>query len=123
MGEGTVSGNMVWGRSAAGDEDAYRGLASAVVMQAVKDYTAIIQRMWRPDINLSAKRELLREKLELELFFHSDWYEMLTDVVPESLMHRCRELALEKEKDRIRQQNKKKIQRLKKAQMKTGGEG
>ena len=60
--------------------DPYQELANAIVLQAVKDY-----RMTDDE----------RELKEIERFFRSDWFGVLTDVDPEYLIRRLR-----KEKDK-----------------------
>ena len=58
----------------------YENLANAIVLQAVKDY-----RLTDNEAELA----------EIERFFRSDWFGVLTDVDPEYLIRRLR-----KEKDK-----------------------
>ena len=58
----------------------YENLANAIVLQAVKDY-----RLTDDEAELA----------EIERFFRSDWFGVLTDVDPEYLIRR-----LQKEKDK-----------------------
>ena len=58
----------------------YENLANAIVLQAVKDY-----RLTDDEAELA----------EIEHFFRSDWFGVLTDVDPEYLIRRLR-----KEKDK-----------------------
>ena len=58
----------------------YENLANAIVLQAVKDY-----RLTDDEAELA----------EIERFFRSDWFGVLTDVDPEYLIKRLR-----KEKDK-----------------------
>ena len=58
----------------------YENLANAIVLQAVKDY-----RLTDDEAELA----------EIERFFRSDWFGVLTDVNPEYLIRRLR-----KEKDK-----------------------
>ncbi len=58
----------------------YENLAKAIVLQAVKDY-----RLTDDEAELA----------EIERFFRSDWFGVLTDVDPEYLIRRLR-----KEKDK-----------------------
>jgi len=58
----------------------YENLANAIVLQAVKDY-----RLTDDEAEL----------VEIERFFRSDWFGVLTDVDPEYLIRRLR-----KEKDK-----------------------
>ena len=53
----------------------YENLANAIVLQAVKDY-----RLTDDEAELA----------EIERFFRSDWFGVLTDVDPEYLIRRLR---------------------------------
>ena len=53
----------------------YENLANAIVLQAVKDY-----RLTDDEAQLA----------EIERFFRSDWFGVLTDVDPEYLIRRLR---------------------------------
>ena len=53
----------------------YENLANAIVLQAVKDY-----RLTDDEAELA----------EIESFFRSDWFGVLTDVDPEYLIRRLR---------------------------------
>lgn len=56
--------------------DPYEELANAIVLQAVKDYrNAVLQQ----DMN------------EIERFFRSDWFGILTTIDPKSLIHHLKE--------------------------------
>ena len=56
--------------------DCYQNLANAIVLQAVKDYKAVLRRLMRNPRNQDAQRE----KKRLERFFFSQWYGVLTDL-------------------------------------------
>ena len=62
------------------NDDAYQELANAIVLQAVYDYR-------------DPKRAL--EIHEIESFFRSDWFRVLTKVDPELLIAKLREEKLE----------------------------
>ena len=64
----------------------WQALANAIVEQAAKDYVKVLKRLVLAPKNDS----LFREKKELECFFHSSWYEVLTDVDPDYLLDRLR---------------------------------
>ena len=64
--------------------DCYQDLANAIVQQAAKDYVSAMRKL--PDSE-KAKKDLR----ELEAFFHSDWYELLTDVNPDYLIRQLKE--------------------------------
>ena len=87
-------------------------LAAAIVKCAADDYVRLLQKLWRKAQSIQVKRKLIIEKAELERFFHSRWYEALTDIDPDRLIYQCRILATEKEKAAISSANKKKIKQL-----------
>ena len=60
--------------------NSYEELANAIILQAVKDYRLTDDE---------------QELAEIERFFRSDWFGVLTDVDPEYLIRRLR-----KEKDK-----------------------
>ena len=98
---------------------AYSELAASIVLQAVKDYIKAIRQMWNPKVSKAKKREAMLEKVELEEFFHSEWYVFLCDIDPEKLIYNCHLRAEEQEQQRIRKQNKKRLENL----MKDADEG
>ena len=81
-------------------------LRAAIVRKAVDDYIDIIRKMWKPGLSIEKKRLLLKEKLELERFFHSRWYDCLCDTTPERLVKACIRRAEEMEKEAIERKNK-----------------
>ena len=87
-------------------------LASAVVAQAAKDYVKILRKLWKKEITVQARRGLFLGKLDLESFFHSAWYEMLTDLDPDFLLSKCNSTALEQEKEFRRKQAERQSRRL-----------
>lgn len=54
----------------------YENLANAIVVQAIQDYKAAKRVYNKNPNNHTAKRELV----QLERFFHSNWYRMLTNI-------------------------------------------
>lgn len=69
--------------------ESYQALANAIVELAVKDYKTALKRHYRhPD-----RKEYADEVAGLERFFHSGWYEMLTDLDPELLMEGVRRMV------------------------------
>ena len=68
------------------EEIQYDKLADAIVLQAVKDYRALL-RKWKKNIN---NREIMRELSKIEKFFRSEWYLLLTNVDPEFLIEKLR---------------------------------
>ena len=66
--------------------DPYENLANAIVLQAVKDYRDALRRLKKhPD-----DKAVMKEAMELEEFFHSSWYGVLTQVDPDYLIDRLR---------------------------------
>lgn len=86
-------------------------LAAAIVKVAVDDYVKTLRNLWSRNLDIYRKRKLIIEKTQLEEFFHSSWYEMLTDIDPDFLIFQCKILAKEKEKKAIERKNMKRIKR------------
>ena len=64
----------------------YEALANAIIEQAVCDYRSALRSLKKhPD-----SRAAMKEAMELEEFFHSTWYEVLTQVDPDYLIDRLR---------------------------------
>ena len=68
-------------------EDPYERLANAIVLQAVADYRVALKKIKAHPKN----REAISEALEIEKFFRSGWYSMLTDVDGEYLIRRLQD--------------------------------
>lgn len=97
--EQMINAAIPWAGNSSVQDDPFTDLASAIVAQAAKDYIKTLRRLWKKDTDVQAKRKLLLVKYELETFFHSAWYEMLTDLDPECLLARCSKTAFEQEKE------------------------
>ena len=69
--------------------EAYENLANAIIKQASRDYMTALRRLKK---NPCSRKELAEVK-ELEEFFYSDWYELLTNVDPDYLIRKLREKA------------------------------
>ena len=65
----------------------YENLANAIVLQAVKDYRDVLARA----ASHAAKDCYQRSKDDLERFFRSGWFEVLTDLNGEVLIQRMNE--------------------------------
>ena len=63
----------------------YENLANAIILQAVKDYKGALHRL---DVN-PKNRDAMKERLER--FFHSPWYEALTDLDADRLIEGVKE--------------------------------
>ena len=120
--EQMVQGTLPWSDGSGGCcPTPFDDLAAAIVLQAVKDYIKAIRRMWDPKVSKAKKRKTILEKLELEEFFHSGWYDTLCDIDPDKVIYNCHLRAEEQEKEVIRKQNRrKKKQLLKEAAGKDG---
>ena len=68
-------------------EDPYERLANAIVLQAVSDYRVALKKIKAYPKN----REAISEALEIEKFFRSGWYSILTDVDGEYLIRRLQD--------------------------------
>ena len=68
-------------------EDPYERLANAIVLQAVSDYRVALNKIKAHPKN----REAISEALEIEKFFRSGWYSILTDVDGEYLIRRLQD--------------------------------
>lgn len=101
-----VNAVIPWSNGCANYEFTYSDLAAAIVAQAVKDYIKVLRKLWKKESTIQAKRKLILEKMELENFFHSAWYETMTNMDPDWLLSKCQDAALEQEK-RQRQRQKK----------------
>lgn len=69
------------------DEDNYRALAEAIIVQAVKDYRSVLKRL-KYDYDC---RNLISQKRSLENFFSSEWFSVLTKVNGKALARKIRE--------------------------------
>ena len=67
-------------------ENPYEALANAIVLQAVNDYRAALKKVKKNPNNRTA----LDEALQIERFFRSQWYQVLTSVDWEYLINRLR---------------------------------
>ena len=67
--------------------DTYENLANAIVITAAKDYRDALRSLTRNKNNNNAKRM----KEEVERFFNSDWYSVLTDLDGAFLMRKIQE--------------------------------
>lgn len=61
-------------------------LANAIVLQAVLDYRAALKKVKKNPKN----RDAMDEALQIEKFFRSEWYQVLTSVDGEYLIDRLR---------------------------------
>jgi hypothetical protein len=71
--------------------DPYEKLANAIVLLAAKDYRSALKRLKKYPSDREAKAAVL----ELERFFRSGWYSVLTSVDGEYLIENLRKEVLE----------------------------
>lgn len=69
--------------------DRYEKLANAIILQAVRDYRNALRNLRKHP----QSRESLDTKDEVERFFRSQWYRILTAVNGEMLIERLQEEA------------------------------
>ena len=67
--------------------DPYQNLANAIVAQAAQDYLSALKRLKKNPRNRTA----MDEAMQMEKFFHSGWYGVLTGVDPDYLIRKLRE--------------------------------
>ena len=63
-------------------DDPYRTLANAIIVQAAKDYRKALRQLRRNPRYETARNE----KNDVERFFHSEWFNFLTDADPDYLL-------------------------------------
>lgn len=68
-------------------EDPYERLANGIIMQAVSDYRAEINKVMKKPKNQNA----IQDVMKIEKFFRSQWYQALTGVDGEYLIRKLRE--------------------------------
>lgn len=114
--EGFIAGRSLMTGRSSGLEDGYTELMAAIIRQAVKDYESVLLQLFHKPTGIK-KARLETERVELEVFFHSPWYEMLTEIDGDRFIEAARRHALEKEKVTIRRRQKKKMKEMGKAAM------
>ena len=65
----------------------YEELANAIILQAVKDYREALRLLSMNPNDKSAKRD----QRNIERFFRSEWFSILTDLNGELLMKKLKE--------------------------------
>lgn len=68
-------------------EDPYERLANAIILQAVTDYRVALKKIKANPRN----KDAINEALQIEKFFRSGWYSVLTSVDGEYLIKRLQE--------------------------------
>lgn len=99
---------------AADNLECYENLVNAIILQAVKDYKAVLFRLEDHPNN----RDAQFEKKRLEGFFHSNWYNTLTDLDAGTLIsgvqERVKVEAVERRKRRAENLRRKAEREMKK---------
>ena len=75
----------------------------------------MIRKMWKPGQTMETKRRLLKEKVKLESFFYSEWYEFLCDIPTEKILHGCQMKARALEEEAIKRRNSQEVKKRMKA--------
>ena len=94
-----MHGHMAGREKSPAFSEPWQELCIAIVRKAADDYIDVLRKLWKSGVSVQAKRKLLKDKIELESFFHSEWYEFLCDIPPEKLMRGCISKAKELEKE------------------------
>ena len=79
-------------------ENPYERLANAIILQAVSDYRVALKKIKANPRN----RDAIDEALQIEKFFRSSWYGVLTDVDGEYLIKRLQDEVRQSESIRGR---------------------
>lgn len=107
-----IHGHMAGREKSSAFSEPWQELCIAIVRKAADDYIDVLRKLWKSGVSVQAKRKLLKDKIELESFFHSEWYEFLCDIPPERLMRGCISKAKELEKEAIERRNKQEVRKL-----------
>jgi len=67
-------------------EEPYERLANAIILQAASDYRRDLKKLKKNPQN----RDVMNDALQIEKFFHSPWYQVLTTVDGEFLIQKLR---------------------------------
>lgn len=67
-------------------EDPYERLANAIILQAASDYRRNLKKLKKNPQN----RDVMNDALQIEKFFRSSWYQVLTTVDGEFLLQKFR---------------------------------
>lgn len=73
------------------NEECYKSLGAAIVLQAFKDYrrcAKILHSKASPAVKAKAEKEMD----EIEKFVKSDWYAILTDIPSHKMLKRLKEV-------------------------------
>ena len=110
-----IVGRSIASVQSGGLADGYQELVIAIIKQAEKDYEGVLLRLFSRPTG-TKRMGLLKEKAKLEDFFHSQWYQLLTEVDGDKLIELARLNAVEKAKDSSRRKQKKKLKDMEKVE-------
>lgn len=65
----------------------YEALANAIIEQAAKDYRTARKKLQKKPYHLASMRTVV----EIEVFFHSDWFKVLTKVKGDLILKQLEE--------------------------------
>ena len=82
----------------------YAALAVAIIERAIKDYDIVLEQLY-VEHDPGRRIQLFTMKVDVETFFHSGWYETLTELDPNYLLKRTREIAKRSIKQKIRRRH------------------
>lgn len=80
----------------------YENLANAIVVQAMQDYRLALRAIRKRSNNLMA----IRTKVEIEQFFHSGWYRLLTTVDGDYLIEKVSDVVNDRRRIRRKEIDK-----------------
>lgn len=82
----------------------YAALAVAIIEKAIRDYDMVLEQLY-VERDPGRRIQLFTLKVDVETFFHSDWFEALTELDPIYLLKRTREIATRSIKQKIRRRH------------------
>ena len=77
-------------------DDGYAKLADAIVRTAIQEYVDALSGLYNPSNRERTKklRALQIRKQEIEAFFNSPWFKVLSNLRPAVLMQGCNQIAV-----------------------------
>lgn len=110
-----MHGSMAGCEGGSAFSEPWQELCAAVVQRAADDYIEVLRKLWKSGQPMEKKRLLLKEKVELESFFHSEWYDFLCSIPSEKLIRGCVDKAKRLEQEAIARRNSQEIKKQMKA--------
>ena len=106
-----ISAQMITGGGYSVDDglgENYESLSIAIIGQAVKDYDLVLEQLYA-ERNPRKRIALFAAKAEIESFLHSGWFSTLSDMDPDYLISRTREISMRSIKQKIRNRHRKEV--------------